>query len=290
MPEENATSAKGTLFLVGTPLGNLEDLTIRASNLLKKIGWVACEDTRVTRRLLSHLGSHARVFSLRRHNERRALEKVLRHLREGEDVAYCTDAGLPAISDPGTFLVDGVRAEGFAVVPLPGPTAPSTAVSWSGLEARRWVFLGFLPKLAREREALLKRFGELNATLVLFESPHRVRDLLLEIAEYLPNRRVADCREMTKQNEECLVGFPEELLPRVRARGEHVIVVEPDIGKERRKSEGRLSLDLLETLRKMARFHRNRKARDVARMAAEILGIPANEAYGIILEERGERE
>src|SRR5215831_4759549 len=164
----------GTLYVVATPLGNLEDITLRALRVLKEVALVACEDTRRTRILLTHFGIHAPVTSYFEHNKLRKGPAILRTLQEGTSVALVTDAGTPGISDPGFLLVREARAAGIPVVPVPGPSAVVTALSAAGLPADRFVFDGFLPIRPGRRLNRLKALADLETTIVLYESPHRI--------------------------------------------------------------------------------------------------------------------
>jgi 16S rRNA (cytidine1402-2'-O)-methyltransferase len=220
---------KGTLFVVATPLGNLGDLTHRAEETLRTVPVVAAEDTRRVRGLLSHLDAHPTVLSFHAHSPEKRRDTLIEILAEGRDVAYVTDAGTPGISDPGESLVSAVRGAGFNVVPIPGPSAVSTALSASGLSADRYLFLGFLPRKGRERERLLKMVTESEWTVVLYEAPGRLTELLTDLGEVAGTDRVAIvCRELTKLYEEFkpgtlgeLASYYEETPP----RGEITVVI-----------------------------------------------------------------
>ncbi len=192
-----ATLSAG-LYVVATPIGNLGDITARALGTLAACDVVAAEDTRITKSLLAHFGIRARVVALHEHNERSAAEGILALLREGKSVALAADAGTPAVSDPGALLVDRVRAEGFSVVPVPGPSALTAALSASGIAAPGFVFAGFLPAKGAERK---RRLAELAAgpwAIALFESPHRIEATLADLHAALGDRDVVICRELTK--------------------------------------------------------------------------------------------
>ncbi|MFY9614696.1 MAG: 16S rRNA (cytidine(1402)-2'-O)-methyltransferase [Candidatus Dormiibacterota bacterium] len=200
----------GTLYVVGTPIGNLEDLTPRAARILSEVGLVAAEDTRRTRGLLSHLGLHKPLVSLHADVERSRAPKVLEALDHG-DVAYCTDGGMPVISDPGAALVATAREAGFAVVVVPGPSAVTAALAASGFAGDRFVFLGFLPRKASEMTRTFDALDAERRTVVAFESPLRLVKALDIISAVLPTRRVAVARELTKVHEEVRVGTAAEL-------------------------------------------------------------------------------
>jgi 16S rRNA (cytidine1402-2'-O)-methyltransferase len=218
----------GTLFVVATPLGNLEDLSPRALRTLRGVAAIACEDTRRTSRLLARYDVDVATVSCHRFNERQRIEPVLRRLREGEDVALVSDGGTPAVSDPGALLVRAALEEGIRVCPLPGPSAVPTLLSASGLPADRYVFDGFLPHRAGERRRRLRELRDESRTVVLFETPHRLRAALRDIDDVLGSRRVVLGRELTKLHETILTGTAGELAERLgseRVRGEITLVL-----------------------------------------------------------------
>jgi 16S rRNA (cytidine1402-2'-O)-methyltransferase len=216
----------GILYVVATPIGNLEDVTLRALRVLKEAGLVAAEDTRVARKLLARHGIEAKLISFNDHNKSIRIPEIIGRLAE-TDIALVSDAGTPAISDPGVELVAAARAAGHEVVPVPGASAPVAALSAAGLRSRTFRFLGFLP---REAGPLRRLFGALASdteTIVAFEAPTRVVRTLRLLAEALPDRRVAVCRELTKVHEEVLTGTASEVLDRLeQQRGEFVLVIE----------------------------------------------------------------
>ncbi|MEO5764866.1 MAG: 16S rRNA (cytidine(1402)-2'-O)-methyltransferase [Casimicrobiaceae bacterium] len=192
----------GSLYVVATPLGNARDLTLRALDILRTADIVAAEDTRVTGSLLARLGIAPRFLSLHAHNEAQRSEAVISALAGGKSVALVSDAGTPAISDPGARLVGAVRDAGHAVVPVPGPSALAAAVSAAGLAAERFVFLGFLPRQTKARRTLLESVAPLPMALVVYEAPHRVRATVGDLAEALPGERaLVVARELTKMFE-----------------------------------------------------------------------------------------
>ena len=219
----------GTLYVVATPLGNLGDLSPRAADTLKHAAVVAAEDTRHTKPLLVHVGSRADLVSFHAHSTDRALERLLRLLGGGTDVALVTDAGTPTVSDPGAELVAAARARGIPVVTIPGPTAVAAALAVSGLAADRYLFLGFLPRKGGERRRLLEAVAASEWTVVLFEAPNRVAELLADLSTACgPDRAAAVARELTKVFEETRAGTLAELAEYYAAappRGEVTIVV-----------------------------------------------------------------
>ncbi len=239
----------GRLTVVGTPIGNLGDLSPRASEALTAAHVVVAEDTRMAARLLAHLEAHVPTVSFNEHNAGQRLPELLARLSAGERVALTTDAGMPAISDPGAALVAAARAAGHAVEVVPGPSAVTAAVALSGLDATGFVFGGFLPsRPASARRAALERLlvaaGASELPLVLFEAPHRIRTLLRELERDAAESEVAVCRELTKLHEEVLVGTPGSVSDRLaEVRGEFTIVVGP--GPERRPAAERFDVAAL---------------------------------------------
>jgi 16S rRNA (cytidine1402-2'-O)-methyltransferase len=221
-------TSPGTLYVVATPIGNLEDITLRALRTLKEVALVACEDTRRTRTLLSHFGVHVPVTSYFEHNKRVKGEVLLRALREGKSVALVTDAGTPGISDPGFLLVKEARTAGIPVTPIPGPSAVIAALSAAGVPADHFVFEGFLPVKPGRRLNRLRALRELETTVVCYESPHRILATLEGIAEVFGEAPVVVARELTKQFEEIVEGTAATLRARFAtgtARGEFTVVI-----------------------------------------------------------------
>jgi len=217
----------GTLYLVATPIGNMEDITLRALRLLREVPLIAAEDTRTARILLKRHGiERARLTSYNDHNASAKTPALLRALGEG-DMALTTDAGMPGISDPGHQLVEAVLAAGHGVVPVPGASAVTAAVAASGLASRRFHYLGFLPKAAGARRRALAEAAASADTLVLFESPHRMRAMLKDALTTLGDRRIAVCRELTKLHEEIWRGTVSGALAHFASpRGEFTLVLE----------------------------------------------------------------
>ena len=272
----------GTLYVVATPLGNLGDLSPRAADTLKRVAVVAAEDTRHSKPLLVHAGSHAELVSLHAHSSERALERVLRILQEGRDVALITDAGTPAISDPGVELVAEAKVRGIPVVTIPGPSAVAAALSISGIGGDRYVFLGFLPRKGSDRRRLLSTVADSEWTVVLFEAPNRVTQLLADLSEVCgPDRHASVSRELTKVFEETRSGTLQELSDHYAdapVRGEVTVVV---AGTGRPKAEER-PVDPAERARALLADGLSRK--DVADRVAEETGISRNRAYRLVNE------
>ena len=218
----------GTLYVVATPIGNLEDITLRALRVLREVGLVACEDTRRTRTLLTHFGIHVPVTSYFEHNKLAKGPAIIKALREGKSVALVTDAGTPGISDPGFLLVREAREAGIPVVPVPGPSAVVAALSAAGIPADSFVFDGFLPVKPGKRIHRLEALRDLQMTLVCYESPHRILAALEAIGQVFGQAEIVVARELTKQFEEIVRGTPEALRERFAAgtvRGEFTLVI-----------------------------------------------------------------
>lgn len=222
----------GTLYIVGTPIGNLDDITLRALETLKTVEVVFCEDTRITKRLLERHGVQARLESLNARTERGKVQQALAYLEEGISIAYVSDAGTPAISDPGALLVQKTRERGFAVAVVPGPSALTAALSITGVPASEFLFLGFLPH-KKGRQTFLKEIAASKRTVVVYESTHRITKLLAELEENLAGtRQICIARELTKVYEEVLCGTAAELRELLehnaqKQKGEFVVTIAP---------------------------------------------------------------
>lgn len=219
----------GTLYLVATPIGNLEDITLRALRTLKECDLVAAEDTRRTGQLLKHFGISKPLLSYFQFNEARRSEELIERLRRGEKIALVTDAGSPGISDPGERVVRAAASAGLKVEAVPGPCALVAGLTASGLPTEEFHFLGFLPHKSGQRRRELERLARIPGTLVLYESPYRVEKLLTELRELMPARQVVLARELTKKFEEFLRGTAADLLSRLQHRslkGEFVVLIE----------------------------------------------------------------
>ena len=228
---EPLPAVEQTLYVVATPIGNLRDITLRALDVLGQVDVVAAEDTRVTGGLLAHHGIRVQLLSLNEHNEKRRAAEVVALLAKGKRVALVTDAGTPAISDPGAVLVRAVTEAGFAVVPVPGPSAVIAALSASGIAAGHWMFCGFLPATAAARRAALDAVAAVPAALVFYEAPHRVLATLIALADALgATRDIVIARELTKRFESihrCPLGVAAAWVEADadRVRGEFVLIV-----------------------------------------------------------------
>ncbi len=272
----------GTLYIVATPIGNLEDISPRAQRLLSEVDAIAAEDTRHSRKLLDHLGIHTPMFAVHEHNEREMSHKILERLQNGESIALIADAGTPLISDPGYVLVNEARAVGLEVVPVPGASALITALSAAGLPTDRFIFEGFLPSKKLAREKHLQSLAHESRTLVFYESPHRiVASIEAMLAAFGGSRRLVLARELTKRFETFIVGSLDEVLERVsvdedQQRGEFVIIV---AGADEPGTHGDAEADrILQVL--LAEL----PVKQAARLAAQITGLKKNELYARALQ------
>jgi len=268
------------LYIVATPIGNLGDITLRAVDVLQRVSAVACEDTRVTGKLLHHLGFKQKLIRYDDHADGSARERILT-LAEAEPVALVSDAGTPLVSDPGYRLVRDARARGIAVTSLPGPSAAIVAMTLSGLPNDRFLFAGFLPSKAKAREEALAQLAKVPATLVFYETAPRLEAALGAIASVLPGRDVAVARELTKKFEECRNGSPGELIAHYSAhppKGEIVLLIAPP-GEDEAPGEQDVDALLLTELAKA-------KPSQAAAAVARATGLDRKALYARALEIR----
>jgi 16S rRNA (cytidine1402-2'-O)-methyltransferase len=274
----------GVLYIIATPIGNLEDVTLRALRLLHEVPLIVAEDTRTIRKLLTHHGIPTpRLLSYTEQSRVARTPAILAALREG-DAALVSEAGMPAISDPGVHLVEAAVAAGFRVVPVPGASALTTALAASALPARRVRYLGFLPRAAGERRRLLVEVAGAPETLVAFEAPHRVRQTLRDAHDALGDRRIAVCREMTKLHEEIFRGTLSEAIEHFAApRGEFTLVIE---GASNAEATPVPAAEIDAALRRLKQ--RGALAREAVREVTAQSGAPRRQVYQRWLALRGE--
>jgi 16S rRNA (cytidine1402-2'-O)-methyltransferase len=289
-PDENqshegdaaSAASPGTLYVVATPIGNLSDITLRALAVLKSADAIACEDTRNSATLLAHHGIHARTFAAHEHNEREAAQKIIGLLEQGGRIALISDAGTPAISDPGARLVRAVRQAGHPVVPIPGANAAAAALSASGFEGP-FHFAGFLPAKTQQRRNALRELAALPATVVLYEAPHRILDLARDLTQELETSRgVVLARELTKRFESIHACAAGELVQWLegdanRQRGEFVVLIEAAAPR----AEDALDS---EALRVLGLLLEELPVKGAAKLASAITGAPRNALYAKALE------
>jgi 16S rRNA (cytidine1402-2'-O)-methyltransferase len=272
--------AAGGLYLVATPIGNLGDITLRALETLAGVDVVACEDTRISRRLTERYGITAELTPYHEHNAATARPKILRRLEQGGSVALVSDAGTPLISDPGFKLVREACAAGHAVIALPGASSVLTALSLAALPTDRFFFEGFLPPKQTARRARLAELARIDATLVLFESGNRMQETLADLAEIMGAREAAICRELTKMHEEVTRAPLAELAAaadNLETRGEFVLVIAPPAADAQAMTTDKLD----ELLRDQLERH---SVKDAVAHAVELSGRPRREIYARALE------
>ncbi len=271
----------GTLYIVATPIGNLKDITFRALETLKNVNTIACEDTRVTKKLLNHFGIEGkRLISYHEHNEKKASEKILEILKE-EDVALVSDAGTPCISDPGYVIVKKAWERGFSVSPIPGAFAGAVALSASGLPSDKFIFVGFLPHKEIQKKKQLQYFSSLGITFIAYESPHRLLKTLALYKEICPGSFLVVAKELTKIHERFIRGKSEEvynffLENQELIKGEFVILCYPE---KKENVEESLIIDKAKSLKE-----EGFKDKEIAKILSKELGISKNKIYKLILE------
>lgn len=282
-PENTLSEQGGTLYIVATPIGNLDDMSPRAAAILSRVGVIAAEDTRHSGRLLQHLGIRKPMMALHEHNERDKVGQVLEKLAEGQDVALISDAGTPLISDPGFVLVREARARGCRVAPVPGACALISALSAAGLPTDRFIFEGFLPSRQGARKKTLERMVMESATMVFYESPHRIVDTVRDIEQVMgAEREVVLARELTKTFETFYAGHAAVVRERLEAdphgsRGEFVVMVHGASAQE--SSAGSAEVDRI-----LALLLAELPVKKAAKLAAELTGSSKNELYQRALE------
>jgi len=276
---------QGALYLVATPIGNLDDMTVRALDALRQADVIACEDTRQTRKLLAHFQLEKRTVSYHEHNKQASGAGLLQWLAEGKKIALVSDAGLPAISDPGADLVRDAVAAGYPVIPIPGANAALTALIASGLPTDRFVFCGFLPREKKERRQELERLKRYPETLIFYEAPHRIEKTLADMRETLGDRQAVLARELTKRYEEFARGRISELLVWLgegEIRGEFCLVVAGLSAAEAEQlpdpeSSWWQELTLLQHVDHYVAQGRSKK--EALKQTAEDRGLPRREVY-----------
>jgi len=286
MPEKNALKAS-TLYLVSTPIGNLDDMTFRALKVLKECSLVAAEDTRNTLKLLTHFGiKPTKLISCFAHNEVQRTSEVLGVLAEGGTVALVTDAGTPGVSDPGSLVVKAALEQGFPVVPIPGASALLAALPASGFPATPFTFIGFLPSKGSERRSALIGLKSEERTLVFYESPHRVRECLKDMMNVFGNRRAVAGRELTKLHEEFMRGNLQELwkhFKTVPPQGEFVLVVEGGEHVDHSEQEKWAGVSIADQLKQFMRGDGLSKT-EAVKAVCRLRGLPREVVYKIATE------
>ena len=278
----------GTLYIVSTPIGHLEDITQRALRILREVGVIACEDTRHTRKLLNHFGIDQKTVSYHEHNEADRADELCELMAAGQDVALVSDAGTPLISDPGFRIVNAAIKADIAVVVIPGPTAFAAALSGSGLPSDQFLFAGFLPARATARRAKLEELNSLPATLIFYEAPHRITATLRDAQAVLGNRRAVVARELTKMHEEFLRGSLNELADTLanahKTRGEMVLMIEGASENPHAHTRAAPVSTFSERMAQLQAEGLDEKA--ALKKAARELGLKRDEAYRLMLAQK----
>ena len=283
----------GALYMIATPIGNMGDITLRALHVLNSVDGIACEDTRHSAPLLQHFGIHKKCVALHEHNEIAGAQNIIQHLSQNERWAYISDAGTPGVSDPGARLVNAVQKAGFRVIPIPGASAVSSAISASGSvmlpSEGRFQFLGFWPNKAKERGALIQDIRSNSKASVFFESPHQIRDTLITLSKELePGRQVLVGRELTKKFEELVTlsaaDIPEWLEKAESLRGEFIILVEGcHAGADGAPEHSALLLWANALSPYLG-------SKEIAAVLAQVLGLSKKEAYQVALDAKAGNE
>jgi len=285
MNKEKNSIQRGTLYLVGTPIGNLSDISERALKILSEVDFIAAEDTRNSMRLLAHFDIKKPLISYFEHNKRERGEQIIARLKNGETAALITDAGMPAISDPGEDLVRLCSDHSVDVTTVPGPCAAITALTLSGLPTGRFSFEGFLPAAKNERKKILEDLASEKRTMIFHEAPHKLKATVSDMAEIFgEGRRAAFCRELTKLNEQILrvsLGEAKEYYSENEPRGEFVVVVEGALGED---SSGIFWSEM--TIPEHVIFYINRgmSKNDAIKAAAKDRKLPKNDVYSQVLD------
>lgn len=283
----------GALYMVATPIGNLGDITLRALHVLNAVDGIACEDTRHSAPLLQHFGIHKKCLALHEHNEIAGAQNIIAHLAQNERWAYISDAGTPGVSDPGARLVNAVQKAGFRIIPIPGASAVSSAISASGSvmlpSEGRFQFLGFWPNKAKERGVLIQDIRSNSKTSIFFESPHQIRDTLTTLSNELePERKVLVGRELTKKFEQLVTltaaTIPEWLEKAESLKGEFIILV---AGRQANAHEAPEHSSLLLWANALSPYL---GSKEIAAVLAQALGLSKKEAYQVALDAKGQSE
>ena len=235
---------KGNLYIVATPIGNLEDITLRAINVLKQVDLIAAEDTRHTLKLLNHLEIKKTLISYHRHNEEIRVGNLIEKLKEGKNIALVSDAGTPGICDPGHIIIKECIKENIKIIPIPGACAMINALITSGLNTNEFIFLGFLPLNKKLRKEKIEEIKNANKTIILYEAPHKLKNTLQELQEILEQRKVVIARELTKIHEEYIRGTIKEIIEKCdNLKGEIVIIIEENKNFKQESELNNLSLE-----------------------------------------------
>ena len=267
----------GKLYLVATPIGNLEDITLRAINVLKNVDLIAAEDTRHTLKLLNHLEISKPMISCHRHNENEKLNKIIEKLKDGKNIAIVSDAGTPGISDPGEEVVKEAIKENIQIIPIPGACAAINALIVSGIDTKEFYFLGFLPLNKKLRKEKLNEIKNINKTIILYEAPHKILNTINDLENILENRQVVFAREITKIHEEFIRGTIRDIKEKIEnPKGEFVIIIEGNKNVENAEN----NLKLL-TIDEHYNYYENKgfSKKEIIKLIAKDRNVNKNEIY-----------
>jgi len=267
----------GKLYLVATPIGNLEDITLRAINVLKNVDLIAAEDTRHTLKLLNHLEISKPMISCHRHNENEKSNKIIEKLKEGKNIAIVSDAGTPGISDPGEEVVKEAIKENIQIIPIPGACAAINALIISGIDTNEFYFLGFLPLNKKLRKEKLNEIKNINKTIILYEAPHKILNTINDLENILENRQVVFAREITKIHEEFIRGTIKEIKEKIEnPKGEFVIIIEGNKNVENIENK----LNSL-TINEHYNYYENKgySKKEIIKLIAKDRNVNKNEIY-----------
>ena len=273
----------GILYLVATPIGNLEDITFRAINILKEVDLIVAEDTRHTLKLLNHYEISKPLISYHRHNEEIKVEVLIEKLKKGQNIAVVSDAGTPAICDPGEVIVKEALKENIKVIPIPGACAFVNALVASGLDTKEFVFYGFLSINKKIRKEKLEQIKKENKTIILYEAPHKLKNTLEDLEEILENRKIVIARELTKIHEEFIKGTAKEILEKyIEPKGEHVILIEANPIKQ--EDEEKLKINNM-TIEEHYKYYENKgfSKNEIIKKIAKDKGVNKNEIYKLFI-------
>ena len=276
--KESKLKEKGILYIVATPIGNLEDITIRAINILKEVDCIAAEDTRHTLRLLNHLEISKPLISYHRHNEETKSDILLEKLKNGENIALVSDAGTPGICDPGEEIICKCIEEKIKIVPIPGACAIVNALICSGLDTKKFLFLGFLSINKKIRKEELEKIKNSQETIIIYEAPHKLKETLKDLSNILENRKITIARELTKIHEEFVRGTAKELLETFQeVKGEMVLIIEKNQAKIKNNEEILANLTLEEHYNYYA--EKGFEKKEIIKKIAKDRNLPKNEIY-----------
>ena len=274
----------GKLYIVATPIGNLEDITLRAINVLKTVDYIAAEDTRNTLKLLNHYQINKKLISYHRHNEQTKTQELLKLLQDGKNIALVSDAGTPCISDPGEEIVKIAIENNIEIIPIPGACAFINALISSGLDCKEFTFIGFLPLNKKTRQEKLEMIKEERKTIILYEAPHKLKNTLEDLKEILEKRQIVLAKEITKIHETYIRGQVDEVLEKIgEPKGEYVILIQKNEAKKESKEDILSKLPIEEQYKYYEELGFSKK--EIIKKIAQDKNVPKNEIYKEFIKE-----